>query len=104
MGGYGTWELITRNPEVFAAAIPVCGAGIPSMADRLIDIAIWAFHGEADPTVPVSGTRDMEEAIKAAGGTKIQATYFPGVAHNSWIPAFATEELIDWLFSQSKAE
>lgn len=103
MGGYGTWELIARNPEVFAAAIPVCGAGIPSMAEELVDIAIWAFHGEADTTVPVSGTRDMEEAIKAAGGTKIQATYFPGVGHNSWIPAFATEGLLDWLFAQSKS-
>lgn len=29
MGGYGTWELITRRPEVFAAAVPVCGSGIP---------------------------------------------------------------------------
>lgn len=103
MGGYGTWELITRNPELFAAAIPVCGAGIPSMADKLTDIAIWAFHGEADTTVPVSGTRDMENAIKAAGGTKMKATYFAGVGHNVWIPAYKTEGLIDWLFSQTKA-
>ena len=36
MGGYGTWELITRRPEVFAAAVPVCGSGIPDMADKLV--------------------------------------------------------------------
>lgn len=102
MGGYGTWELITRRPEVFAAAVPVCGSGIPSMADKLVDIGIWAFHGEEDGTVPAQGTRDMEKAIKEAGGTKMKATYFPGVGHDSWIPAYETEGLIEWLFAQSK--
>lgn len=102
MGGYGTWELITRNYELFAAAIPVCGAGIPSLAHRLVDIAIWAFHGERDNTVPPQGSRDMVEAITAAGGKKIRYTEFPGVWHDSWIPAYKTEGLVDWLFEQHK--
>lgn len=101
MGGYGTWELITRRPEVFAAAIPLCGAGIPSMAKDIKGIAIWAFHGEADGTVPVSGTRDMETALKAVGGN-IKATYFPGVGHSCWTNAYATDGLVDWLFEQHK--
>ena len=102
MGGYGMWELITRRPELFAAAVPVCGAGIPSLASRLTDIAIWAFHGAADPTVPVSGSRDMAAAIAAAGGTKMRYTEYPAVDHNCWIPAYREEGLVDWLFAQSK--
>lgn len=27
MGGYGTWDVITKYPERFAAAIPICGGG-----------------------------------------------------------------------------
>jgi len=27
MGGYGTWEAIRRRPELFAAAVPMCGGG-----------------------------------------------------------------------------
>lgn len=102
MGGYGTWEMLARNPKLFAAAIPVCGSGIPSKASELTDVAIWAFHGLVDPTVPVSGTKDMEAAIKAAGGTKIKATYYSGVGHNCWIPAFGEAGLVDWLLAQSK--
>ena len=102
MGGYGTWELITRRSEVFAAAIPLCGAGIPSEAAKLTDIAIWAFHGTADTTVPPKGTSDMEAAIKAAGGTKMKATYIAGVGHSCWDQAYATSGLVDWLFAQSK--
>ena len=102
MGGYGIWELITRRPEVFAACIPVCGAGIPSLASRLTDIAIWAFHGARDNTVPPSGSRDMFEAILAAGGTKVKYTEFPGVWHDSWIKAYQTEGLVEWLYQQHK--
>ena len=102
MGGYGTWELITRRAEVFAAAIPLCGAGIPSEAAKLKDIAIWAFHGTADSTVPPKGTSDMESAIQGAGGTKMQATYLPGVGHSCWDQAYATKGLVDWLLGQSK--
>lgn len=102
MGGYGTWEIIARNPDLFAAAVPLCGAGIPSKAADLKDMAIWAFHGLSDPTVPVSGTQDMEKAVKAAGGTKFKATYYSGVGHNVWPYAYAEAGLVDWILSQSK--
>ena len=102
MGGYGTWEIIARNPELFAAAVPLCGAGIPSKAAELKDMAIWAFHGLADPTVPAKGTQDMQQAIKAAGGTKFKATYFEGVGHNIWTQAFGYPGLGEWILSQSK--
>ena len=65
-------------------------------------MAIWAFHGLADPTVPASGTKDMEKAIKEAGGTKFKATYYAGIGHNIWPYAYAEEGLIDWILSQSK--
>jgi predicted peptidase len=71
MGGCGTWEIIARNPELFAAAVPLCGSGILSTAPTLTGIDIWAFHGTADPTVLPEGTAKMAEAIQAAGGTKI---------------------------------
>lgn len=102
MGGYGTWEIIARNPDLFAAAVPLCGAGILSSAESLKNMAIWAFHGSSDTTVPTSGTKDMESAIKAAGGTKIKATYYPGVGHNVWPYAYAEAGLVDWILAQSK--
>lgn len=102
MGGLATWEIITRHPEIFAAAVPVCGSGIADSAEKIKNIAIWAFHGLADGTVPPQGTKDMENAIKDAGGTKMKATYFEGIGHNVWNAAYATEGLTEWLFAQSK--
>lgn len=102
MGGYGTWEILARNPELFAAAIPICGGGILSSAESLKDVAIWAFHGEADSTVPVSGTKDMISALVAAGSKKAKATYFPGVGHSCWNNVFAVDGVVDWLYEQHR--
>lgn len=109
MGGCGTWELIARRPDLFAAAVPVCGAGIVSTADKLLNIDIWTFHGLSDPTVWPDGSKDMEAAIKAAGGTKIHATYFPGVGHSVWNNAYNAKNddgltAAQWLLQQTRAD
>lgn len=99
MGGNATWRIITDNPLVFAAALPVCGWGTPSKASNLLKEKIWAFHGDADATIPVSQTRDMVNAIKALGGS-LKYTEYPGVGHESWINAAKEPGVVDWVFSQ----
>ncbi|HUT10942.1 MAG TPA: prolyl oligopeptidase family serine peptidase [Thermoguttaceae bacterium] len=100
MGGYGTWDAVQRWPDMFAAAVPICGGGDETSADR-IKCPVWAFHGDKDTAVPVSRSRKMIEAIKAAGG-KPKYTEYPGVGHNSWSAAFADPELLKWLFAQKR--
>ena len=102
MGGFGTWDLIMRNPERFAAAIPFCGGADPNQAENLKNIPIWTFHDTTDPTVPVSGTQATVEAIKAAGGTLITYTETSRYAHNVWTPGSQTPALPGWLFGQRK--
>lgn len=109
MGGYGIWELMARRPETFAACVPVCGSGITGSAKDLVNVDIWAFHGDADPTVNISGTKAMYDAITAAGGTKITFTILEGVNHNAWTPAYTTvnadgQTPAQWLLQQTKAD
>lgn len=66
-GGYGTWNFICKRPDMFAAAIPVCGGGDPAFASNAATVAVWAFHGKNDKNVPVSGSRDMISALERAG-------------------------------------
>jgi predicted peptidase len=109
LGGYGTWDAIERWPNYFAAAAPVSGAGDPSKASLLVHMPIWAFHGSQDKTVPVSGSRDMIAAIKAAGGNP-RYTEIAGAGHVIWgnvyYPTVAQEKQIpnfyNWLFSQHR--
>lgn len=101
MGGFGTWDLLGRVPEKIAAAVPICGGGDPSLAARFKDVPIWAFHGEADPTVPVKSTKDMIAALEKAGG-KPKSTFYPNVPHDSWTRTYADPEVIRWIFAQRK--
>lgn len=101
MGGYGTWDMIMRDPDMFAAAIPQCAAGDPSQAAALKNTAIWAHHGESDDTVPLSGSREMVAALKAAGSTNVRYTQYPNVGHEVQVEAFKEEDLLSWLFSKS---
>jgi len=103
MGGVGTWGLIANHPDKFAAAIPVCGFWTPADAPQMSGVAIWAFHGEKDEAVPVSGSRDIIAALKKSAITpKPKYTEFPGVGHGSWGLAYEMAELWDWLFEQRK--
>lgn len=100
-GGYGSWHFICTRPEMFAAAIPICGGGDPTLASNIADVSVWAFHGEKDKYVPVSGSRDMIEAINKAGGNP-KYTEFPNEAHNIWHQVRTTPGLLDWLFAQKR--
>jgi predicted peptidase len=101
MGGYGTWDAIVRDPTRFAGAMAVCGAGDPSKADLIKTLPLWVHHGSADGVVPVSGSRDMVNALKAAGST-VQYTEYAGLGHNAWDRAYTNPMALDWLLAQSR--
>lgn len=105
LGGFGSWYIAAKNPQRFAAVIPVCGGGDPAqMAGPLKDLPIWAFHGDQDQAVLPARSREMVEAIKAAGGTKVKYTEYPGVGHNSWDRAYGDAEVIAWLLAQRRGQ
>jgi predicted peptidase len=99
MGGFGTWSAITHHPNLFAAAIPICGGGDETNASNLIKTPIWAFHGEKDETVRVERSRKMIEAIKKAGG-RPKYTEYKGAGHIIWQKVFSEPELLSWTFAQ----
>ncbi len=102
-GGYGTWAIAARHPDMFAAIAPVCGGGDEAMAKKVAKMPVWAFHGEADTTVPQERSKEMVEWIKAAGGDPKLTTY-PGVGHNSWDNAYRNENPGAWFLQFRKAK
>lgn len=101
MGGYATWRMIARRPDLFAAAIPICGGGEPAAAAVLRDLPIWAFHGDADRVVPRDLSRSMVDAIRKAGGVA-KYTEYPGVGHDSWTATYDDDDVHAWLFEQRR--
>jgi len=102
MGGMGTFEIVARNPDLFAAAVPICGGGNPLLAERYAkSTPFWIFHGALDDVVKPQHSVTMTLALQEAGGAPA-LTIFPYANHNSWDPAFNHPELLTWLFAQHK--
>jgi dipeptidyl aminopeptidase/acylaminoacyl peptidase len=104
MGGFGTWKAIAQSPDLFAAAVPVCGGGSPSTARAIKDIPIWAHHGAADPVVSVEFTRRMVEALEKAKGNIKYTEYdeASGIKHDAWTPCYGNDEVFEWIFAQRR--
>jgi predicted peptidase len=101
-GGLGTWEFISKKPDVFAAAICLCSPPFSlSYAARLARMPIWAFNGANEETTVLTMSREMIEAIREAGGAP-RYTEYKGVGHEVWEHAFKEPGLVDWLFAQHR--
>ena len=102
MGGYGTWDLAMRKPQLFAAVAPICAGADNDGVGILKDVPVWVAHGGADSVVPVNRGRLAVAALKQAGGKPVYVE-LPGVGHNSWTPSYSDNDgLVPWLFRQKK--
>lgn len=105
MGGFGTFDTITAYPDVFAAAIPICGgAGINVVKfGPLKNMPVWIFHGARDPVVPVSYSEMAAAWFKRnGGGDNVKLTIYPDLQHDSWTQTYDNPEVWTWLFQQKR--
>lgn len=102
MGGMGTFESVFRNPELYAAALPICGGGDVNHYDKRISkTAFWVFHGGSDPVVNVKLSQEMVGKLKLLKA-EVKYSEYPGVNHNSWDNAFAESAYLSWMFSHKR--
>jgi predicted peptidase len=101
MGGFGTWTILAKYPNLFAAAVPICGGGDPATAESIKHIPIWAFHGAKDNVVPLERSRQMVDAIERVGGNA-KLTVYPEAGHNSWSETYDNPEVYQWLLEHRR--
>jgi predicted peptidase len=102
MGGFGTWEFVSRKPELFAAAIPMAGYSDPSQIENIKHIPFWIFHGNKDQWNPVEGSRNMYKLLSEQNAD-VSYTEYKNVTHReTFKKAFKEEQLIPWIFSKTK--
>ena len=119
MGGYGSWDLISKNPDFFAAAAPICGGGSIERLKGILKIKgakpfdineltrvknmpIWAFHGSKDNVVPQKESEVLVEALKEAGNENVKFTSYKGVGHDSWTRTYSNPKFYKWLYSHER--
>lgn len=120
LGGSGVWYMAARHPHRFAAVAPMAAEVVPTGGDQApADLArllegpdpylslaralgpapVWAFHGAADPEVPVTESRRMVTALQALQHP-VRYTEYPETGHDCWDTAYADPNFVQWLFAQ----
>jgi predicted peptidase len=124
-GAIGGWRYLDAHLDdaQVAAAVLIAGDGRPAWLSRgcrlARAVAIWGFHGDADPVVSPAGTVDpMNHLMTCAtggragagdkGGREQRLTIYPGVGHDSWTQTYALganpNDIYRWLLRFSKSQ
>lgn len=109
MGGRGTFDIIYRHPDWFAAASPIAGSASTSIAQTIQHLPLWVIHGENDYTVRPEGSIEIVNTLRDLGSDVI-FSLIPDRGHDLWE---ATKEVtiyngklepdwLHWMFAQSK--
>lgn len=97
MGAFGILDLTVRYPRLFAAVQPICG-GIN--AGRLASFsgktAFRFFHGLRDDIVLPKFSQEANRVLQEKG-IESSIVEYPEANHNSWDPAFAEPDFVEWL-------
>jgi predicted esterase len=118
-GGGGTWDMLSRYPNQFAAAIELSGvsAAPDFVATHLANTPIFALHARDDTTAPVAGSRNVINGILAAdhltvptypplGNTSTFFIYNPSIAIDSAFAPLVHQQgsTVDFFLSDPKLD
>lgn len=67
MGGIAAYDLVCRYPQIFTAAVPICGAVNPERLSTAKDVKFMIFHGEEDEEVPSICSREAYKTLNSVG-------------------------------------
>lgn len=101
MGGMGTYEILRRKRNTFAAAFAICGGDNVDNCKKYKDVPLWIFHGGLDDVVTPQFSYNVYKKLRELGNVP-KFTIYLKANHNSWDPAFAEKDLLPWLFSHQK--
>ncbi|WP_224997474.1 PA14 domain-containing protein [Cesiribacter sp. SM1] len=107
MGGISTFDYVNKYPNQLAAIVPICGENKRlSNSCNITGVKLWAFHGDADPTINVRKSIDAVNAYNACNPNPLgKLTIYPGVNHNSWTRTYdgsAGHDIYKWMLQYSR--
>ena len=102
MGAYGTYAIVAKYPDLFAAAIAISGDGDVTKAPQMAKVQWKIYGGKKDNIVPGEKSEKMAEALSKSGAS-VSVKIYPNAGHvETWVYAFREPDHCSWLFSRTK--
>ena len=104
-GGFGTWNLASKHPNLFAAIAPIVGWGHPSLMKPLAEasLPIWAFAGGRDNVIQPKYFYQGINELERLGHDHVRFTIEADMGHDTWKRIYAGEDLYNWLLAHMKS-
>jgi len=101
LGGMGTYDIVKRNPKLFVAAFPMCGAVDAVAAPKYKHVNWWIFHGANDRNVSPEFDKNLVYDMQQIN-IPVKYTLYPNTGHGCWDKAFDEPNLFNWMFANIK--
>ena len=109
-GAIGSWNYLAEHLDTqIVAMVPIAGNGKPAFTKagcELGRVPLWAFHGDKDGDVNVSGTINPITSLQGCDPKPdAEMVIYPGVGHNSWQMTYdlsAGHDIYAWLLEHYK--
>ena len=103
-GGFGTWYMASKHPQLFAAASPVVGWGHPDLMEPIADanLPVWAISGGRDRVVEKKFFLPGINKLEALGHTNLRYTIHEDMGHDTWKRVYAGDDLYQWFLKHHR--
>ncbi len=103
-GGFGTWFMASKHPDMFAAIAPVVGWGHPDLMAPIAQhrLPVWAFAGGRDTAVNKKFFYPGLAKLEELGSKNVRFTVEEDMAHDTWKRVYARDDLYLWFLAHRK--
>jgi predicted peptidase len=108
-GGFGSWYLASKQPELFAAVAPIVGWGHPDLMAPIAraQTPLWVFAAGRDLAINKNYFYPGIERLRQLGHDNVRFSMLEQAGHDAWKQVYAGSDLYLWLLQhqlQSTAE
>lgn len=103
-GGFGSWFMASKHPQLFAAVAPVVGWGHPDLMPPIAQAKtpLWVFAAGRDSAVNKNYFYPGIETLRQLGHSNVRFSMLEHAEHDAWRQVYAGEDLYNWLLQQHR--
>jgi imidazolonepropionase-like amidohydrolase/poly(3-hydroxybutyrate) depolymerase len=103
-GGFGSWFMASKHPQLFAAVAPVVGWGHPDLMAPIAKAKtpLWVFAAGRDSAINKNYFYPGIETLRQLGHSNVRFSMLEQAEHDAWRQVYAGQDLYSWLLAQQK--
>lgn len=103
-GGFGTWYIASKHPDLFAAINPIVGWGHPDLMEPIArrNLPVWVFSGGRDAVIQKKYFLPGLNRLEQLGHTDLRYTIQEDMGHDTWKRVYAGQDIYDWMLSHKR--